>query len=80
MHELRAANYDRVKALYEPLTFQPFCAGVLEGSHDGRVFVDRLEQPRTTLMLTWGCWGYLAGDPDKKHCRQGGTQCNVLGS
>jgi RimJ/RimL family protein N-acetyltransferase len=64
IHELAAANYDKVKALYEPLAFMPFCAGVLEGSHGGRVFVDDLEQPQTAFMLTWGCWGYLAGDPD----------------
>jgi RimJ/RimL family protein N-acetyltransferase len=64
IHELTAANYDKVKTLYEPLTFMPFCAGVLEGGHDGRVFVDDLRQPRTAFMLTWGCWGYLAGDPE----------------
>jgi RimJ/RimL family protein N-acetyltransferase len=64
IHELTAAHYDKVKTLYEPLAFMPFCAGVLEGSHDGRVFVDDLEEPRAAFMLTWGCWGYLAGDPD----------------
>jgi RimJ/RimL family protein N-acetyltransferase len=64
IHELTAANYDKIKTLYEPLTFMPFCAGVIEGSHDGRVFVDDLEQPQTAFMLTWDCWGYLAGDPD----------------
>jgi RimJ/RimL family protein N-acetyltransferase len=64
IHELTAANYDRVDTLYEPLRFMPFCAGVLERSHDGRVFVDDLQSPRTAFMLTWGCWGYLAGDPD----------------
>ena len=64
MHELTATSYDQVKALYEPLTFMPFCAGVLEGSHEGRVFVDDLVHPSTSFLLTWDCWGYLAGDPD----------------
>jgi RimJ/RimL family protein N-acetyltransferase len=64
IHQLTTTAYDKVEALYEPLTFMPFCAGVLEGCHEGRVFVDDLDQPRTAFMLTWGCWGYLAGDPD----------------
>ncbi len=63
IHELTVANYDKVKTLYEPLTFMPFCAGVFEQSHSGRVFVDDLRQPRTAFMLTWGCWGFLGGDP-----------------
>lgn len=63
IHELTPTHYDKVKALYESLTFVPFCAGVLEGSHAGRVFVDDLKQPGAAFMLTWGCWGYLAGDP-----------------
>jgi hypothetical protein len=49
MHELRAANDDRVRALYEPLAFQPFCTGVLEGSHtpEWQALLERLrgEQP-----------------------------------
>ena len=64
IHELSAADYVRVETLYEPLAFMPFCAGVLRRSHEGRVFVDAPAQPRTAFMLTWGCWGYLAGDPD----------------
>jgi GNAT superfamily N-acetyltransferase len=64
IHELTAASYDMVKPLYEPLAFMPFCAGVLEGCHDGRVYVDDVRQPRTAFMLTWGCWGFLGGDPD----------------
>jgi GNAT superfamily N-acetyltransferase len=64
IHELPATNYYGARALFEPLAFMPFCAGVLEGSHSGRVFVDDLEKPRTAFMLTWGCWGYLAGDAD----------------
>jgi GNAT superfamily N-acetyltransferase len=63
IHELPKADYAKAKRLYEPLTFMPFCAGVLEGCHEGRVLVDDLDQPRTAFMLTWGCWGYLAGDP-----------------
>jgi hypothetical protein len=55
IHELTTADCDKVKTLYEPLTFMPFCAGVLEGSHGGQVFVDDLEQPRTAFMLTWVC-------------------------
>jgi hypothetical protein len=53
-----------VQTLYEPLTFLPFCAGVLTGDHVGRVCVDDPEQPRKAFMLTRVCWGYLAGDPD----------------
>jgi GNAT superfamily N-acetyltransferase len=63
IHQLTTTAYDKVEALYEPLNFMPFCAGVLEGCHEGRVWVDDLDQPRTAFMLTWGCWGYLAGDP-----------------
>jgi RimJ/RimL family protein N-acetyltransferase len=63
IHELPATSYDRVKPLYEPLSFMPFCAGVLEGSHAGRVFVDDVRQPHTAFMLTWDCWGFLGGDP-----------------
>ena len=40
IHELTTAGYDRVWPLYEPLTFMLFCAGVLQGCHDGRIFVD----------------------------------------
>ena len=63
MHRLKPTDYDRVRALYKPLTFMPFCEGVLEGSHEGQVFVDDLIHPSTAFMLTWDCWGYLAGDP-----------------
>jgi len=63
-HELSTTDDDRVQALYEPLTSLPFCTGVLTRDHDGRVFVDDSEQPRTALMLTRECWGYLVGDPD----------------
>lgn len=63
IHELMPGSYDKVKALFDPLNFLPFCMGVIEGSHPGCVFVDSLDQPRTAFMLTWGSWGYLAGDP-----------------
>ena len=70
-HELAATSYDRVKPLYEPLAFMPFCAGVLEGCHDGRVYVDDVRQPRTAFVLTWGCWGFLGGDPDRADLNAG---------
>ena len=62
IYKLETANYGKVATLYEPLTFVPFCAGVLAGSHTGRVFVDDLKQPRTAFVLTQGCWGYFADD------------------
>ena len=64
IHELTAANDDKIKPLYEALAFMPFCAGVLEGCHVGRVYVDDVEQPHTAFMLTWDCWGFFGGDPD----------------
>jgi len=66
VHELKPTDYGRARALYEPLTFMPFCAAVLEGSHEGRVLVDDLDRPGTAFMLTWECWGYLAGDPSNE--------------
>jgi GNAT superfamily N-acetyltransferase len=63
LHELNKTGYPSARPLYKPLAFMPFCAGVLEGCHDGRVYVDDVAQPRTAFMLTWGCWGFLGGDP-----------------
>ncbi len=63
VHELRRADYERVRPLFRPLRFHLASAAVLDGNSPGRVFVDDPAQPRSAFMLSpEGC--YLAGDPD----------------
>ncbi len=64
IHELNETDYSRVRPLFQPLEFQLFCAGVLEGRYPGRVFADDPVAPRAALLITREVWGFLAGNPD----------------
>jgi RimJ/RimL family protein N-acetyltransferase len=65
LHELRRAEYERARPLFEPLRYHLASAAVLDGNSPGRVFVDDPAQPRTAFMLSpEGCC--LAGDPDNR--------------
>ena len=63
MIELQAADFYKVHALFDPLmAHQMFCAGVLEGSYKGRVFVDDLYHPQSAFITQGGMWWFLAGN------------------
>jgi GNAT superfamily N-acetyltransferase len=63
IHELKRADYERVRPLFRPLAYHLASAAVLDGTSSGRIFVDDPGQPRTAFMLSpEGC--YLAGDPE----------------
>lgn len=65
MIELEAANFYKVRPLFEPLmAHQMFCAGVLEGLYKGRVFVDNADTPKSAFIAQGGVWWFLAGDAD----------------
>lgn len=56
MFELDIAHVARVRPLLEELAHLLPLAGVLEGRHTGRLFVDDLLHP--TVVLVWTPWGY----------------------
>jgi RimJ/RimL family protein N-acetyltransferase len=62
MFELDVAHVARGHALLDALAHLIPLAGVLEGRHHGRIFVDDLLCP--TVALVWTPWGYyyLGGD------------------
>lgn len=64
MFELPAAEFYKVRPLFEPLmAYQMFCAGVLEGLYAGRVLVDDRDNPRSGLVSKDKVWWFLAGNP-----------------
>lgn len=63
MIELPPSDYHKVRALFEPLmASQMFCAGVLDGLYQGRVFVDDADHPRSGFVTRDTQWWFLAGD------------------
>jgi hypothetical protein len=63
LHELLAAQFERVRPLFSTFDHKLSVFAAIEGNNPGRIFVDNLHRPRTTLALT--VEGYLlAGEFD----------------
>jgi RimJ/RimL family protein N-acetyltransferase len=63
IQELPRDQFEGARPLCQPLALFPFCAAVLAGIHPGRVFVDQLDDPRSTFVVRDDAWCFLAGDP-----------------
>lgn len=70
MDQIENKNFPIVRYLYKTLAiFQPMCAAVLEGDWSGDVWVDNIDNPRASLLLTHlpaggPAWCFLAGNPE----------------
>ncbi|MDH5447744.1 MAG: GNAT family N-acetyltransferase [Candidatus Bathyarchaeota archaeon] len=60
IHELRKRDYQKVQPLFEELEWNLITSAVIEGTSPGRVYADRVEDPRTAFMCTVEGY-YLAG-------------------
>jgi hypothetical protein len=60
IHELKKKDYGTVRPLFERLEWNLITRAVIEGTSPGRVYVDRVEKPRTAFMCTVE-GHYLAG-------------------
>ena len=60
MHKLRKGDYEKVRSLFEELEWNLITSAVIEGTSPGRVYADRVEDPRTAFMCTVEGY-YLAG-------------------
>ena len=60
MQELRKRDYEKVRPLFEELDWNLITRAVVEGTSPGRVYVDRVEKPRTAFMCTVEGY-YLSG-------------------
>ncbi len=70
IQELPPARFPQMRPLFQRLLkSQPMCAAVLGGIYPGKVYVDDLAQPHTSLLTTYieseahGNWCFLTGDP-----------------
>jgi len=63
IHELEFEKFGIVKSLFEGhKQYLPVLA-IIEGNFPGRVFVDDLSDPSTTLVWAVSRWAYIEGDP-----------------
>jgi RimJ/RimL family protein N-acetyltransferase len=60
IHELKKRDYGKVRPLFEELEWNLIINAVIEGTSPGRVYTDRVEDPRTAFMCTVEGY-YLAG-------------------
>jgi len=60
IHELNKRVYERVRPLFEELKWNLITSAVIEGTSPGRVYADRVKDPRTAFMCTVEGY-YLAG-------------------
>ena len=60
IHELKKRDYTKVRPLFEELEWNLITSAVIEGTSPGRVYADRVEDPRTAFMCTVEGY-YLAG-------------------
>jgi RimJ/RimL family protein N-acetyltransferase len=60
VHELQKKDYEKVRQLFGGLEWNLITSAVIEGTSPGRVYVDRIENPRTAFMCTVEGY-YLAG-------------------
>ena len=52
MHELKKRDYEKVRPLFKELEWNLITSAVIEGTSPGRVYADRVEDPRTAFMCT----------------------------
>ncbi len=60
IHELKKRDYKKVRPLFNKLGWNLITSAVIEGTSPGRIYVDRVEDPRTAFMCTVEGY-YLAG-------------------
>ena len=60
MHELRKRDHEKCRPLFEDLEWNLITRAVIDGTSPGRIYVDRVEDPRTAFMCTVEGY-YLAG-------------------
>jgi len=60
IHELKKRDYRKVRSLFEELKWNLITSAVIEGTSPGRVYADRIKDPRTAFMCTAEGY-YLAG-------------------
>lgn len=61
IHELKKRDYQKVLPLFKELDWNLITSAVIEGTSPGRVYVDRVEDPKTAFMCTVEGY-YLAGN------------------
>jgi RimJ/RimL family protein N-acetyltransferase len=66
LYLLQPRDYGKVRGLFQPLIFQPFCASVLDGGSPGQVFADAPDEPQAAFIITRGMWCYLAGESNNE--------------
>ena len=52
IHELKKRDYEKVRSLFKELEWNLITSAVIEGTSPGRVYADRVEDPRTAFMCT----------------------------
>jgi RimJ/RimL family protein N-acetyltransferase len=62
IQELPRDQFEKARPLFQPLAHFPFCTAVLVGIHPGRVFVDCLDDLRSSCVVRDDGWAFLAGD------------------
>lgn len=60
IHELKKRDYQKALQLFKELDWNLITSAVIEGTSPGRVYADRVENPRTAFMCTAEGY-YLAG-------------------
>ena len=60
INELKKRDYEKVRSLFEDLEWNLITSAVIEGTSPGRIYVDRVKDPRTSFMCTVEGY-YLAG-------------------
>lgn len=60
IHELKKRDYGKVQPLFKELQWNLITSAVIEGTSPGRVYANRVEDPRTAFMCTAEGY-YLAG-------------------
>jgi len=60
IHELKKRDCEKVRPLFKGLEWNLITSAVIEGTSPGRVYADRVEDPRTAFMCTAEGY-YLAG-------------------
>ncbi|MCK4634183.1 GNAT family N-acetyltransferase, partial [Candidatus Bathyarchaeota archaeon] len=52
IHELKKRDYEKVRSLFKELEWNLITSAVIEGTSPGKVYADRVEDPRTAFMCT----------------------------
>jgi hypothetical protein len=62
IHLIDKSSYEIVEPLFENLNYQLFPQAVVTGLHDGDIYVDDVESPKSGILVVRGVWAYLGGD------------------